>query len=107
MAEVEREKLITHVLGEFCGVDCPINYGQNIDGTVIETDGWLVPTLEIKRIHDARDAILEGPDFYSLETGDVLQPLSESDLRSVTCFSVKILILMLVIVLGLRTSMVY
>ncbi|KAG0703770.1 P-loop containing nucleoside triphosphate hydrolase protein [Suillus ampliporus] len=80
MAEVEREKLITHVLGEFCGVDCPIKYGQNIDGTVVETDGWLVPTLEIKRIHDARDAILEGPDFYSLEAEDVVQPLLEADL---------------------------
>ncbi|KAG1742325.1 P-loop containing nucleoside triphosphate hydrolase protein [Suillus paluster] len=80
MAEIEREKLITHVLGEFCGVDCPINYGQNIDGTVVETDGWLVPTLEIRRIHDARDAILKGPDFYSLDAEDVVQPLSEADL---------------------------
>jgi len=83
MAEVEREKLITHVLGEFCGVDCPVNYGQTIDGTVVETDGWLVPALEVKRIHDARDAILDGPNFYSLEEGDVSQPLSEADLRFV------------------------
>ncbi|KAG2364226.1 hypothetical protein BDR07DRAFT_1608254 [Suillus spraguei] len=80
MAELERERLITHVLGEFCSVDCPINYGQTIDGTVVETDGWLVPTLEIKRIHDARDAIIESPDFYSLDAEDVLQPLSEADL---------------------------
>ncbi|KAG1843016.1 P-loop containing nucleoside triphosphate hydrolase protein [Suillus subalutaceus] len=80
MAEIERERLITHVLGEFCGVDCPINYGQTIDGTVVETDGWLVPTLEIKRIHDARDAILESSDFYSLDAEDVLEPLSETDL---------------------------
>ncbi|KAG2151443.1 P-loop containing nucleoside triphosphate hydrolase protein [Suillus clintonianus] len=80
MAELEREKLITHVLGELCGVDCPINYGQTIDGTVVETDGWLVPTLEIKRIHDARDTILESPVFCSLEAEDVLQPLSEADL---------------------------
>jgi midasin len=65
MAEIECEKLITHVLGEFCSVDCPINYGQTIDGTVVKTDGWLVPTLEIKRIHDARDANLESSDFYS------------------------------------------
>ena len=83
MAEVEREKLITHVLGEFCGVDCPVNYGQTIDGTVVGTDGWLVPALEVKRIHDARDAILDGPNFYSLEEGDVSQPLSEADLRFV------------------------
>ncbi|KAG1851990.1 hypothetical protein C8R48DRAFT_836267 [Suillus tomentosus] len=80
MAESERERLITHVLGEFCSVDCPINYAQTIDGTVVDTDGWLVPTLEIKRIHDARDAILESSDFYSLDTEDVLQPLSEADL---------------------------
>ncbi|KAG2155783.1 uncharacterized protein EDB93DRAFT_1101572 [Suillus bovinus] len=80
MAEIERERLITHVLGEFCGVDCPIYYAQTIDGTVIETDGWLVPTLEIKRIHDARDAILESSDFYSLDAEDVSQPLSEANL---------------------------
>ncbi|KAG1818477.1 uncharacterized protein BJ212DRAFT_1479486 [Suillus subaureus] len=80
MAEIERERLINHVLGEFCGVDCPINYGQTIDGTVVETDGWLMPALEIKRIHDARDAILENSDFYSPEAEDVLQPLSEADL---------------------------
>jgi midasin len=107
MAELEREKLITHVLGEFCGVDCPINYGQTIDGTVVETDGWLVPTSEIKRIHDARDAILESPDFYSLDAEDALQPLSEADLRFVSCSIVANVNLMLLPVHGLRISMVY
>ena len=86
MAEVEREKLITHVLGEFCGVDCPVNYGQTIDGSVVETDGWLVPTLEIKRIHDAREAISEGSDFYFLDAEDASQPLSETDLRFVPSY---------------------
>lgn len=101
MAEVERERLITHVLGEFCGVDCTINYGQAIDGTVVDTDGWLVPTLEIKRIHDARDTILESPDFYSLDAEDVLQPLSEADLRSVSCYIVATTNLILLLVPGL------
>ncbi|KAG1748578.1 midasin [Suillus lakei] len=67
-------------LASFAAVDCSINYGQTIDGTVVETDGWLVPTLEIKRIHDARDATLEDLDFYSLEAEDVLQPISEADM---------------------------
>ncbi|KIJ64401.1 hypothetical protein HYDPIDRAFT_132220 [Hydnomerulius pinastri MD-312] len=80
MAEVERAKLETRVLGEFCGVDCPLSYGQNIDGSVIIIDGWLMPTLEHKRVHDVRNALAAGPDFYSLEDGDVLQPLSENDL---------------------------
>ncbi|KIK92495.1 hypothetical protein PAXRUDRAFT_571192 [Paxillus rubicundulus Ve08.2h10] len=80
MAEVERAKLETRVLGESGGVDCPLTYGQNIDGSQIIIDGWLMPALELKRVHGIRDSLSAGPDFYSLEEGDVLQPLSEGDL---------------------------
>ncbi|KAG2106569.1 uncharacterized protein F5147DRAFT_774850 [Suillus discolor] len=89
MAEIECERLITHVLGKFCGVDCPINYAQTIDGTVIETDSWLVSTLEIKRIHDARDTVLESSDFYSLDAEGVLQPLWEADLSSLLVHALR------------------
>ncbi|KAF8843352.1 P-loop containing nucleoside triphosphate hydrolase protein [Paxillus ammoniavirescens] len=80
MAEVERTKLETRVLGESGGADCLLTYGQNIDGSQVIIDGWLMPALELKRVHDVRDCLAAGPDFYSLEEGDVLQPLSEWDL---------------------------
>ncbi|KAF9220907.1 hypothetical protein BS17DRAFT_290054 [Gyrodon lividus] len=80
MAEVERTKLETRVLGEYGGVDCPLSYGQNIDGSQITIDGWLIPALELKRVHDVRNSLAAGPDFYSLEEGDILQSLSEGDL---------------------------
>ncbi|KAH7885416.1 midasin [Phlebopus sp. FC_14] len=80
MAEVERTKLETRVLGELGGIDLPLNYGQNIDESEVTIDGWLLPTLDLQRIHDARNALVAGPDFYSLEDGDAPHHLSESDI---------------------------
>ncbi|KAF9242636.1 midasin nuclear AAA ATPase [Melanogaster broomeanus] len=80
MAEVERTKLETRVLGESGGIDCPMLYEQNIDGSQTTMDGWLLPALEHKRVHDVRNSLADGQDFYSLEEGDIFQPLSEGDL---------------------------
>ncbi|EGN98495.1 hypothetical protein SERLA73DRAFT_110025 [Serpula lacrymans var. lacrymans S7.3] len=85
MGEAEREKIETCVLGEICGVDCPITYEQNTDGIVKELDGWLLPTLETKRIIDARNALIEDDqNFYTYEDGDICQPLLDSDLSRST-----------------------
>jgi midasin len=81
MCEAEREKLEKKVLGDLCGVDCRIGCGQDIQGTPQELDGWLLPVLEVKRITDARNAlIIEPKDFYSAEDGDHGQSLTPSDL---------------------------
>ena len=81
MGEVEREKLEKQVLGDICGVDCPIECGQDIDGTAKELDGWLLPVLEIKRITDARNALVTEPqDFYGVHEGDLSPSLTALDL---------------------------
>lgn len=79
MAEVERVQLETQVLGEPGVVECLLSYGQNIDGSRITIDGWLMPVLELQRIHQGRNYIAAGSDFYSFE-GDKLQSLTNSDL---------------------------
>jgi midasin len=82
MTEVEQEKLEKLVLGEPCGVDCQIGCGQDVDGTSKELDGWLLPVLEVKRITDARNALVTEPhDFYTVEEGDSKPCLTPSNLR--------------------------
>jgi midasin len=82
MSEAQREKLETEVLGEVCGVDCQIDFGENVDGSAKVVDGWLLPVLEIQRITDARNALVTEPqDFYSFQEGERSPFLTPSDLR--------------------------
>lgn len=82
MSEAQREKLEKEVLGEFCGVDCQIDYGEDIDGSPKVVDGWLLPVLEIQRITDARNALITEPqDFYDFQEGEYSPSLTPSDLR--------------------------
>jgi midasin len=79
MAEVERTQLETRFLGEPGVVDCSLSYGENIDGSRITIDGWLMPMLELKRVHQGRNSVAAGSDFYS--PGNVrIQLLTSSDL---------------------------
>ncbi|KAK0187828.1 midasin nuclear AAA ATPase [Armillaria mellea] len=79
MCEAEHEKLQQEILGDACGVDCPLEYGHNIDGSVVEVDGWIMPVLEVKRIRDARNHIAVSVDDYFSEEqtipGSELSPL--------------------------------
>ncbi|KDQ62541.1 hypothetical protein JAAARDRAFT_189845 [Jaapia argillacea MUCL 33604] len=79
MAEVERIKIEKEVLGEICGVDCPVAYGESIDGKHEEVDGWMLEAIEMKRVGEARYAIGSDPtDFYSCE--EPLEPIHPSEL---------------------------
>ncbi|KAG7445730.1 P-loop containing nucleoside triphosphate hydrolase protein [Guyanagaster necrorhizus] len=75
MCEAECEKLQHEILGDACGLDCPLEYGQNIDGSVVEVDGWIMPVLEVKRVRDARNHIAMHVNDYFLEERTI--PLSE------------------------------
>lgn len=87
MGDAERENLEKQVLGEICGVDCQIGCGQDIDGTTKEFDGWLLPVLEVKRITDARNALVTEPqDYYGMEEGDPSPSLTDFDLWYVCWF---------------------
>lgn len=68
MGEAERLKLEQEVLGEPCGVDCPLNYGQELDGTETVVDGWVMPAFEVQRVRAEREELATNCiDFYSGE----------------------------------------
>jgi hypothetical protein len=84
MGEEERSNLEREILGEPCGVDCNLNYGQNVDGSVKEVDGWLLPVLEVRRVQEERESIVsEQLDFYSREGGNDTFLIEKKDLRFV------------------------
>lgn len=83
MCEEERCKLETEVLGELCGVDCQLDYGQNLDGTTKVVDGWIMPVLELKRVQEERDVIITNPmDYFSTDD----QQRSYFELSDLRCF---------------------
>lgn len=80
--EAERVEMEKEVIGDVSEVDCPIAYGLNVDGTASLMDGWIFPTFEVKRISDARNAIMQGAlDYYSLDEGEVVEPITVEELR--------------------------
>ncbi|KAF8890021.1 hypothetical protein CPB84DRAFT_1411321 [Gymnopilus junonius] len=81
MGEAGRCDLEREILGEPCGVDCQLNYGQNLDETEKEVDGWIMPVVELKRVQEERDEIVTEPmDFFSMEETDKTFFIDEADL---------------------------
>jgi midasin len=81
MGEAEREKMERHVLGDICGVDCQLDYGQNIDGSRKEVDGWIMPVIELQRVRDMRDDMVTTQhDYFTVEEGNLSLPINPSDL---------------------------
>ncbi|KAJ3507966.1 hypothetical protein NLJ89_g6013 [Agrocybe chaxingu] len=69
MGEVERNKMEQDVLGESCGVECQLNYGQDREGAEKMVDGWVLPVVELRRIQEQRKEIVTNPiDYFSEET---------------------------------------
>ena len=81
MYEEERCKLETEVFGELCGVDCQLDYGQNLDGTTKTVDGWIMPVVELKRVQEERDLIITKPIDYFSTDDQQHSCLELSDLR--------------------------
>ncbi|KAJ3798746.1 P-loop containing nucleoside triphosphate hydrolase protein [Lentinula aff. detonsa] len=80
MGETERKKWEEATLGELYTLDCPLGYGDALDGSQVTIDGWLMPILELERVRSARNAIVtESQDFYSSDTGNA-QPIKASEL---------------------------
>jgi midasin len=81
MGEAEREKMERQVLGEICGPDCLLDYGQNIDGSRKEVDGWIMPVIELERVRDMRnDMVTTQHDYFSIDEGDPCTPIDPSHL---------------------------
>lgn len=83
MGEAERLKIERTIFGEPCGVDCPLKYSSNLDGTVRELDGWIMPVIEVNRVREKREEIATNKiNFYSHEEMDGSLQIQNSDLRS-------------------------
>ncbi|KZT19503.1 P-loop containing nucleoside triphosphate hydrolase protein [Neolentinus lepideus HHB14362 ss-1] len=79
MGEAEREKLEQQILGELCGEDCPVSFGEDVNGLRKEIDGWMLPAVEEYRLSKARNAIAqEWQDYYATEGQETVEPLSLS-----------------------------
>jgi len=84
MGESERLKLERKILGELCREECRLNYGQNLDGTEKDVDGWLLPALELNRVREERREIAKTLiDFYTRDETDEAWQIQSSDIRFV------------------------
>lgn len=81
MMEADRIEMERKAIGDIASVDCPIEFGMTLDGIVIEVDGWIMPSMEIKRVADARAAHLEPHDYYTPDGDDSQQPIHPEELR--------------------------
>ena len=81
MMEGRRLELEKEIIGDVKDVDCPIGYGVNLDGSVVVMDGWVMPAIEEKRIADARNALLEPQDYYSIEDNETHELIHPAELR--------------------------
>lgn len=81
LIEGERVKIEKEAIGEVSSVDFDVYCGENVDGTRIVVDGWILPTVEVTRIYDTRSTLLDFQDYYSLE--DSIEPIHHAELRYV------------------------
>ncbi|KAI0060319.1 hypothetical protein BV25DRAFT_1871299 [Artomyces pyxidatus] len=78
MGEAEREKLEKELVGSDSDIDCPVEFGEDADGQRRLVDGWLLPIIEAKRVHEARSTIasdqqnfFEGPEESRIELSEL------------------------------------
>lgn len=90
MGEAERTKIEVEVLGKACEEDCPIHYGEEVDGSERQIDGWLLPIVELERVQNARNDIISAPYDYYSPSEDQTMTLKAPDLRQVSsvCHSI-------------------
>jgi hypothetical protein len=87
MCEAEREKLENTVIGSMAHAECPLEFGQDLHGNANVVDGWLLPVIETKRIHDSWHAIATDTRDFSMGQGDnFIRPF---DLRRVSFFNIE------------------
>ena len=66
-------------IGEVAKVDCPIEFGETLDGTKVVVDGWVMPALEVSRIYEARN--IGSGEYYPSENDDSIEPIHPAELR--------------------------
>ena len=73
MSERERDEFQTSILGPSGEADVPIEAGRSLDGKVQFLDGWLLPVLEVWRVREQRQAMLEEREFYCCDDSSSMQ----------------------------------
>lgn len=68
MSEGERMQIEQGAIGKKFGPDCWIEGGLYIDGSRRILDGWILDLSEHTRVFEARNRILELPDYYGSES---------------------------------------
>jgi len=66
MSEAQRDTLQLSHLGPVGQTEVLVQNGRAPDGEFQWLDGWLLPALEVMRIRDARQAMLDKDDFYDV-----------------------------------------
>ncbi|KAH9891844.1 midasin [Cubamyces lactineus] len=80
MMESERVKLEQQIVGDVKEIECPTFFAYNLDGTVREVDGWVLPTLEMERVAQARDVLLDDEDIFGHDGFDSTEPIHPAEL---------------------------
>ncbi|KAI6016225.1 hypothetical protein EDC04DRAFT_2881627 [Pisolithus marmoratus] len=83
MAEVERSKLEREVFGEEVENgegEFEMAYDSSGSGQEVVVDARVMPVLEMKRIHEVRNAMMTPSNFYASDEEIMSRRISESDL---------------------------
>ncbi|TFY83881.1 hypothetical protein EWM64_g134 [Hericium alpestre] len=80
MGEGERDKLEKEIIGLETDVDCPIQYGEDIQATFKSVDGWILPIVESRRIWEKRNSATSDALHYFTADGSI--QIADSDLCS-------------------------
>jgi midasin len=70
MGELEREKIEREAVGDISEVNCPLKIGEDVEGTPVLADGWIIPALEADRIRKAREEMLSSYEGFSEKQDD-------------------------------------
>ena len=74
MSERKRLQMEENMLGDLGSEDCTIHYGEDIEGKPKQADGWLLPTMEVRRIQQYRDSVLYTNKFCFDENRQFITP---------------------------------
>ena len=80
MTERVRIRMEQDLLGELYDEDCPIVSGEDLSGNLEEVDGWILPVLESRRIHDYRNDLIDSSTYFDGDE-ESESSLTDVDLR--------------------------
>ncbi|TCD70746.1 hypothetical protein EIP91_001775 [Steccherinum ochraceum] len=80
MGEAERVKAEKESIGEVSSVDCPLYFGEAVDGTPTMIDGWILPIVEAERVANTRQTLTEPQNYYASSDDSSIEPIHPAEL---------------------------